>query len=48
MREYLIEYKKDGRNCCEHFAVCSMNALIAEMENIEANGGKELKVTVWG
>ena len=44
MRDFAVTYEKNGRNCIEYFAVCSMQALYEEMDNIKANGGTKLYV----
>ncbi len=44
MREYIIQYVKDGRNCIEWFAVCSFEVLCAEVDNIKANGGENIVI----
>jgi len=44
MRHYGIEYNLNGRNCYEIFAVCSGNVLAAEIDNIKAKGGENIRV----
>ena len=44
MRDFAVTYEKDGRNCIEFFAVCSMETLYAEIDNIKANGGDKINI----
>jgi hypothetical protein len=47
MRDYAVTYEKNGRKCIEYFAVCSMNALYEEIDNIKANGGTKISIVFY-